>query len=103
MQFTGGLRIGNSLWRAGNYTWPFVLFTIEPDAVTLSKIIFIPETFRFDKAQITKLSEYRGLFWRGIRIEHSVEGCPPFIVFWTFDLPSVKAELVWNGYEFSGS
>ncbi len=101
MQFTGGIRFGKSFWRAANATWPFTKLTIEPGALTLSTVFF--GTFRFEKAQIKKLSGYSGFIpfvSKGILIEHTVPDYPPFILFWTYSPESVKNALIQNGYGF---
>jgi hypothetical protein len=83
-----------------NATWPFARLTVEPGGLTLSTTFY--GTFSFEKNQITKLSKYGFIpfFATGLRIEHSVAGCPPFIVFWTLGpFNAVKAGLIEQGYE----
>ncbi len=102
MQFTVGIRFGNSYWRAANATWPFTKLTIEPDTLILSTLFF--GTFHFEKAQIKRLSQYSGFIpfvSTAIRIEHAAPDYPPFMLFWTFSPESVKADLIQNGYDFT--
>jgi len=95
--FRGGLHVGASYYNAINATWPFVKLHIEKESIALSSPFGNP---RFSRAQITKLSKYSGFFSKGLKIEHIADQ-PPFIVFWTFDLPAVMRCLEKNGYQFS--
>jgi len=96
--FRGGLRVGASKWNALNATWPFAKLRIENESIIISSLFGNP---RFPRSQITKLSEYSGGFFsKGIQIEHTANQ-PPFVVFWTFDLPAVKRYLEENGFLFS--
>ena len=101
MKFIGGIRQGKSFWRSMNATWPFARLTVAPEGLTLGTTFFW--TFSFERNQITKLSKYGFVpfFATGLRIEHSVAGYPPFIVFWTFWFGGVKAALIENGYVVS--
>lgn len=99
MKFTGGIRYGRNYCLAFNATWPFAQLLVEPDFITLtSRFLFWRSELRFEKNQIKRISEYRPLISMGLRIEHSVAGYPPFILFWTFIFDAIKAELVQNGY-----
>ena len=51
----------------------------------------------FPKASITRLSKHSGFFSTGLRIEHSAPRAPQFIVFWTFDFPTLAKELALLG------
>jgi len=97
MMFRGGLHVGDSYYNAINATWPFAKLSIEKESIALFSPIGNP---RFSHTQITKLSKYSGFFSKGLKIEHTADQ-PPFIVFWTFDLPAVKRCLEENGFQFS--
>jgi len=97
MTFRGGLHAGASYYNAINATWPFAQLRIEKDSLAITSLIGNP---KFLKDEIKKLSKYSGFFSKGIRIEHTANQ-PPFIVFWTFDLPAVKHCLEENGFQFS--
>jgi hypothetical protein len=97
MAFRGGLHVGASYYDAINASWPFAKLCIEKEFIAISSPLGNP---RFSRAQITKLSKYSGFFSKGLKIEHSADQ-PPFIVFWSFDLPSIKRCLVENGFQFS--
>lgn len=97
MEFTGGIRYGYNYFfsiRAGS---PLAKLTIEPDSLKLST--FLMRSFRFEKDQIERLSEYSVFLSSGIQIEHSVEDYPALIVFSTFNINAVKAGLIENGYD----
>jgi hypothetical protein len=86
----GGVRIGHL-----NATWPFAV--LEADAQTIELSIVTKKVFPKDK--IVRLSPYRTMFSTGLRIEHMVQSEPSFIVFWTFDFETLKANLIRLGYE----
>ncbi len=101
MEFTVGIIYGENHRFAARTPWPSSKLTIEPARLTLTtgfKSVF------FEKAQITRLSEYEGFCWlfaQGIRVRHEEERLPPFFVFWTFDLVPIKRSLAENGFVFS--
>ena len=97
MTFRGGLHVGNSYFNAINASWPFAKLRIEKESIGLFSPVGNPS---FPRDQITKLSKYSGFFSKGLKIEHTANQ-PPFIVFWSFDLPAVKRSLEENGYKFS--
>jgi hypothetical protein len=85
----GGARIGFI-----NATWPFARLSADRDTMAL-RCLF---KFRFPRGRITRLSRYRGLISTGLQIEHTVPLYPDFMLFWTFDFDSLKAELEALGY-----
>ena len=94
----GGARVGGTFWRSVNATWPFAVIEVADDAITLSALW---RKYRFPRDGIRRLSVYSGWFSTGVRIEHQIEGCPPFMVFWTFDLPALEAALAARQYELA--
>lgn len=62
-----------------NATYPLV--TLIADSQTLH--LDCPgRDYVFPRTSITKLSRYRAFLSVGLRIEHTVETYPPFVVFW---------------------
>jgi hypothetical protein len=93
----GGARIGFF-----NATWPLARVSADRDAIVLRLFPFIIK-FTFSHDSITRLSRYRGLTSTGLQIEHKVPHYPRFMLFWTFDFDTLKAELQSLGYTVSGS
>jgi len=91
----GGARIGFF-----NATWPFARLSADGDAIAL-RLLFIKFTFPRDK--IRRLSRYRAFMSTGLQIEHAVGRCPKFMLFWTFDFDTLRAELEARGYEVRDS
>jgi hypothetical protein len=87
----GGARLG-----LFNATWPLAKLVVSPEELRLSVLGI---KFIFLKASITRVSNYKKFFSNGLRIEHSNPRAPKFIVFWTFDLPTLSKELALSGYQ----
>jgi hypothetical protein len=101
MEFTVGIIHGENHRFAARTSWPSTKLTVEPGQLALTTGF---KSILFEKAMITRLSEYGGFCWlfaSGIRVEHNRENCPPFFVFWTFDLTQIKRSLSENGYALS--
>lgn len=98
---TGGLRWGQSLMRGLNASWPFAKLHASRDEIRIDVSIFWMwrRTFRFARREIRALRRRRGLVSVGLRVEHDRPDYPPFILFWTFKYPRLKAGLVQLGYE----
>lgn len=92
---TGGIRIGEGLFRAFNASWPFAQLVVNPKEIHLSCFSY---DYSFPKESICRLSRHRGLFTAGLRIEHSVAGYPAFIVFWTLKYQILKKQLLDMGF-----
>jgi hypothetical protein len=92
---TGGARIG-----VLNATWPFARLSADRDTIAL-RLLFIKFTFPRDK--IRRLSRYRAFISTGLQIEHTVGHCPKFMLFWTFDFDTLKAELEARGFQVQDS
>jgi len=98
MEFNVGIIHGENHRFAARTSWPSTKLTVEPGQLTLTTGF---DSVAFEKARITRLSEYPGFCWlfaRGIQIEHSQENQPRFFVFWTFDLKGIKRCLAENGF-----
>lgn len=72
---TGGARIGSS-----NATYPFAILSCDDAALNLS---CFGREYHFPRSSIRRLSRHRGLTSVGLRIEHTRESLPEFIVFWS--------------------
>ena len=97
---TGGLRVGDSYWGAWNATWPFARLSVSEAALDVTVSLFLSSRhYTFPAATVRRLSVYSGLFSRGLRIEHTVAQCPPFIIFWTFGLRALTSALVQRGFQ----
>ena len=96
----GGVRVGASYWDAWNASLPFARITVSEDAIDISVSLFFSSSRRytFAAATVRCLSVYSGLFSRGLRIEHTVADCPPFVIFWTFGLRALAVALEQRGF-----
>jgi hypothetical protein len=95
----GGLRIGDNFWLAGNYTWPFARLTCTNETIEI--VLTIPlfsKPYIFSHDTIRQLRIQRGLFSKGLRIEHAVADCAPFILFWSFKVAELTNELERRGF-----
>ncbi|HUI96486.1 MAG TPA: hypothetical protein VLX44_12085 [Xanthobacteraceae bacterium] len=92
----GGARIGFF-----NATWPFARLSADRDAIALRLLLIIKFTFPRDR--IRRLSRYSRFFSTGLQIEHAVGYLPKFMLFWTFDFGTLKAQLESLGYEVRDS
>jgi hypothetical protein len=94
---TGGVRIDRF-----NATYPFATLSGDSDALHLS---CFGREYHFSRSSIRRLSRHRGLFSVGVRIEHTQDSLPGFIVFWasvffwTSGFQKLKAELERLGYD----
>ncbi len=103
MEFTVGIIHGENHRFAARTSWPSTKLTVEPGQLTVTTGF---RSMHFKHGQITRLSEYGGFCWLfayGIRVEHSEENCPPFFVFWTFDLAPIERSLAESGFALSKS
>jgi hypothetical protein len=104
VHFKGGVRYGVSRFDSVNYTWPFVRFEISPDELILewkARLVWPAQRLIIPKASIKHLSKWREFFCPGLRIEHSMNEIPPWLVFWTFDFRNVTCALTVAGYTVS--
>ena len=102
---TGGIRYGESFWYATNLTTPFALLRVSNDAIILSTSLVRAgdRTFTFPRSAIRRLRWKRGIFSRGLQIEHTVGEYPAFVLFWVGYRKTVAEALRAFGYEISGS
>lgn len=97
----GGLRIGDSYWLAGNYTWPFAKLTCTEVQIEIVLTFFSSSRYKLTRETIRQLRPYRGIFSKGLRIEHAEADYPPFILFWSFNLSQLTNELEQRGFHVS--
>jgi hypothetical protein len=96
----GGARLG---WQ--NVTAPFATLSGGHDALRLS---CFDEDYLFDRANIVRLSKFRGMFSIGLQILHTVPTYPEFVVSWVSVAPwgsrfaRLKAKLESLSYEVRG-
>src|ERR1051325_5384413 len=91
---TGGLRWGESYWRAANATWPFAKVRISQGPVQLRmKGWGWDLTFDLEKSELLAVRRRRGLFAVGVQFEHQKPDYPPFLLFWTFRPKTIFREL----------
>ena len=76
----------------------FASLKVEDAGLVLS---CLGKRWQFPRASIIRLSEYRGLFSVGLRIEHAVPDYTEFLVFWTMRIGSLRQELERRGYQVS--
>jgi hypothetical protein len=94
---TGGVRLDSF-----NATWPLARLSGNKDSLHLwcpVGVFSLNRLLVFPRSCIRRLSKYRGLFSTGLRIEHTLESFPAFIVFWDFGFPKLKSELARLGYD----
>lgn len=97
---TGGVRIGAGLILAFNASWPLASIHVDEAALSVS---CLGRRWVFPKASIRRLSKHRGLFSTGLRIEHTIDGYPEFLAFWTCQFGHLKEALEERGYAVSAS
>lgn len=99
-QETGGLRWGRSFILAMNASWPLAKLEATRDAIRIemSFLGMMRRRFEFARADIRALRRRSGLMSVGLQVEHARSDYPPFIVFWTFRYPTLKARLEQLGY-----
>ena len=96
---TGGLRLD---WI--NATAPFAALSANSDAIHLA---CLGREYHFPRRTIRQLRRHRGLFSVGLRIEHTQDSLPEFVVFWasvffwTSGFKNLKRELEGLGYEIA--
>ena len=97
----GGIRYGESFWYATNLTAPLALLRVSKDAIILSTSLLRvgDRTFTFPRSAIRRLRWKRGVFSRGLQIEHTVAEYPPFVLFWVGYRKTVAEGLRAFGYE----
>jgi hypothetical protein len=94
---TGGVRLNFF-----NATWPLATLSGDKDRLRLwcpEGVVSLNRLFVFPRSHIRRLSKYPGLLSTGLRIEHTLESFPEFIVFWTFGFTNLKSELMRLGYD----
>lgn len=105
----GGCTQGESFWLSSNATYPFYRIIVSSDGITLKKnhpwasfFTVRSADFFFKRPQITLIKRIKRLFdYSGIRIEHSVSGYSPIIIFWTFGYRELRNQLDHFGYTVS--
>jgi hypothetical protein len=94
---TGGARLG---W----FNASFPLATLSADRETLH-LSCCGREYHFPRGTIRRLRRHRGLFSVGLRIEHTRDLLPEFVVFWaavffwTSSFANLKQKLESLGYE----
>lgn len=88
MFFRGGIRIGSSPSDSINFTWPFVKITFENDCFRIVVSFVLRKEYIILYKYVTKISYKRGLFSKGVIIEHNMPFTPPHIIFWTRQVDS---------------
>jgi hypothetical protein len=100
----GGLRWGESYWRAKNVTWPFATLTVRDNYLEVDSAFPFPlfsANFIFVPKDVSALRPYRGFIRRGIQVEHFRRDYPSFIVFWSFFPARTLADAKVAGYTIS--
>jgi hypothetical protein len=92
---TGGCRVGRNYWLSFNATWPFAGIFVYPDELVLSTFL---RRYRFARRDISQITRYNFLFSHGLRIEHTVESYPRFVVFWTWNTSDLEDALYANAF-----
>lgn len=98
---TGGISYGGGTSLSMNFSWPFVKLTAGPGELVLRVSLgrLWNRTFALEHGKIRSIRKTRGLACVGMVIEHTHEGYPPDLIFWTFHYPKLKEQLEALGYE----
>jgi hypothetical protein len=95
----GGVRLDNF-----NATYPFATLSGDSDRLVLR---CLGRDYNFPRNRIRRLSRHRGIFSIGLRIEHSQDALPQFVIFWasmffwTSGFRRLKTALEELGYQVS--
>ena len=96
---TGGARLDNF-----NASFPFATLSADAEALHLS---CLGRKYHFPRSSIRQLRRHRGLFSVGLRIEHTQDSLPGFIVFWasvffwTSGFQKLRTQLEILGYDIA--
>jgi hypothetical protein len=96
---TGGARLG---WF--NASYPMATLSGDSDALHLS---CLGREYHFPRSSIRQLRRHRGLFSVGLRIEHTQDSLPEFIVFWasvffwTSGFQKLRTQMESLGYDIA--
>ena len=94
---TGGARLDNF-----NASFPFATLSGDSEALRLT---CLGREYQFPRSSIRRLHRHRGLFSVGLRIEHTQDSLPGFIVFWasvffwTSGFQKLRTQLESLGYD----
>lgn len=91
-RFTQRGGIGLEFFRA---TWPFAVLDATEEAIELR---VFRRHYVFPRGRIVALSRQRGFPTSGLRIEHTCEGYPGRVIFWTFRFAELRDGLEALGY-----
>ena len=102
----GGARIGANFWLGISLTCPFAWIEVAADRLEFSVFpFFFLRPCVLTPSSVRRLSIYTGLRRasmvcppRYLRVEHSVRGYPPFLLFYSFNLPRLAMELARYGF-----
>lgn len=94
---TGGARFGRGFW-AINASIPLAKLSITDDALELAVRSIFGGRYSFPRGSILKLRKYSSVAGDGLRIEHSVSSCDPFIIFWTYKFDELEQALEKHGF-----
>ena len=83
MFFRGGIRIGSSFLNSINFSWPFVKVIFEKECFRIIVSFIQKKEYVILYKNVTKISYKRGLFSKGVIIEHVMPLTPSYIIFWT--------------------
>ena len=83
MIFRGGIRIGSSYLNSINFTWPFVKVMFEDDCIRIRITLISTKEYVVLYKNINRISYKKGLFSKGVIIEHNMPSTPRYIIFWT--------------------
>src|SRR5262249_4089121 len=70
---------GRALLNDFNATWPFATLSVDANAILLW---CLGQEYLFPKNKIIILTRYDGILSIGLRIEHTEQSLPDFVVFW---------------------
>lgn len=92
---TGGARVGNDFSSAMRVTWPLASLVVDNKHVILE---ILGTRYTFERQLIQSMHRFRVFFSSGVRIIHSKEDNPKFVVFYPLSFNTLKKNLARLGY-----
>ena len=103
---SGGARVGLHGWLSLSLSWPFAWIEVSQSRLEFSVFpFFFLRPCVLSPATVRRLSIYTGLRPGGfvrppryLRVEHRLHGYPPFLLFYSFNLPELARKPTQCGF-----
>jgi hypothetical protein len=96
--YRGGITFGLNYIAAKNITWPFVKLNISKDWLTF---IYSGQEHKISRFEIERISLYKGIFSKGIRLHFKDKSSYPYFIFWSFNIKELASCLSIFGYNIN--